>query len=359
MSNRPGAVYPIAESSVSGTDLARLLEQTEGARNSNDSGSTRPSYLTAGGLWSKAVTGGYDVMLYDGTNDIPVAGKTAAAPSDGKTYAMNNGAWVLTWSQTEADNKYALKSHTHTWAQVTGKPATYPPTIGTSAATAAAGNHNHNTVYYTKAEVDAAIATGGTTSIAWSAVTGKPATFPPVIGTTSAVAAAGNHTHSGYLPASGSASKTSGDLTFNTNVAVKFGGTRFYTSGSTSMRLDLSGMTFYIRSGSTTRYTFDLSGNFTASGNVTANSDRRLKDDLNRITGALDKACELTGYTYRRIDMDNARQAGVIAQEVQAVLPEAVREGEDGMLSVNALALVGLLVEAVNELKEKVDALTG
>lgn len=56
------------------------------------------------------------------------------------------------------------------WSEVTGKPATFPPTIGTTATTAKAGN----------------------AVTAWADVTGKPATFPPVIGTTSTTAKAGD-----------------------------------------------------------------------------------------------------------------------------------------------------------------------
>jgi hypothetical protein len=61
----------------------------------------------------------------------------------------------------------------------------------------------------------------------------------------------------------------------------------------------------------------------------------------------------LGGYTF---DKGNARHrsAGVIAQEVRAVLPEAVFEDESGTLSVDALALCGYLVEAVKELKAEV-----
>lgn len=62
------------------------------------------------------------------------------------------------------------------WADVTGKPSTFAPTIGTTATTAKAGNY----------------------APAWADVTGKPATFAPTIGTTAATAAAGNHTHSNY-----------------------------------------------------------------------------------------------------------------------------------------------------------------
>lgn len=94
------------------------------------------------------------------------------------------------------------------------------------------------------------------------------------------------------------------------------------------------------------------SGAFTASGNVTAFSDRRLKDNLEIIPDALDKVNQLNGYTYTRNDMDDDASAGVVAQEVQEVLPEAVKDGE--YLSVNDAAITGLLIEAIKELKAEV-----
>ena len=102
------------------------------------------------------------------------------------------------------------------------------------------------------------------------------------------------------------------------------------------------------------RFQVDGGGNFTASGNVTTYSDIRLKKDIRVIPDALAKVEQLSGVTYERID-SGERQTGLIAQEVQKVLPEAV-SGDD-MLSVAYGNLVGLLVEAIKELKAEVDEL--
>ena len=99
------------------------------------------------------------------------------------------------------------------------------------------------------------------------------------------------------------------------------------------------------------------SGSITASGNVTAYSDAKLKTDMVQIHDALDKVGSLTGYTYTRIDTGN-RETGLIAQDVQAVLPEAVVDN-DGTLSLAYGNLVGLLVEAIKELRAEVDELRG
>jgi hypothetical protein len=94
-------------------------------------------------------------------------------------------------------------------------------------------------------------------------------------------------------------------------------------------------------------------GQFTASNNVTAFSDARLKTDVEQITGALGKVRGMRGVTFRRID-DETRHAGVIAQEVQPHLPEVVYENEDGMLHVAYGNIVSVLIEAIKELEQRV-----
>lgn len=95
----------------------------------------------------------------------------------------------------------------------------------------------------------------------------------------------------------------------------------------------------------------EAGGNLTMVGNVTAYSDINLKKDLEVIPNALDKVSQLTGYTYTRKDTGR-RDTGLIAQDVLNVLPEAVIQGEH--LSLAYGNLVGLLVEAVKELRAEV-----
>ena len=99
----------------------------------------------------------------------------------------------------------------------------------------------------------------------------------------------------------------------------------------------------------------NLAGNFTATGNVTAFSDERLKENVQTIEGALDKVAQMRGvtYNYKSELNDGQRGTGVIAQEMQQVMPEAVEEGE--YLSVAYGNLVGVLIEAVKELKAELD----
>ena len=91
-------------------------------------------------------------------------------------------------------------------------------------------------------------------------------------------------------------------------------------------------------------------------GNVTAYSDERLKTNIQTINNALDKVMNLRGVTF---DKDGKEGLGVIAQEVQKVLPQVVLENNDEMktLSVAYGNIVGVLIEAVKELKAEVEEL--
>ena len=88
--------------------------------------------------------------------------------------------------------------------------------------------------------------------------------------------------------------------------------------------------------------------------NFVSSSDARLKSEVETIAGALAIVSALRGV---RFTMDGSRQIGVIAQEVEAVLPEVVRDNEAGQLSVAYGNITGLLIEAVKELTARVAAL--
>ena len=114
-----------------------------------------------------------------------------------------------------------------------------------------------------------------------------------------------------------------------------------------------------IRDNTTTRFTFArTTGDFTATGNVTAYSDITLKKNIELIPNALDKVLSLRGVTYNRTDIENEpKQSGVIAQEVEKVLPEVVDTNEEGIKSVAYGNMVGLLIEAIKEQQQQIDEL--
>jgi len=99
-----------------------------------------------------------------------------------------------------------------------------------------------------------------------------------------------------------------------------------------------------------------VGGNITATGNITAFSDRRLKSNIATIEDPLQKVMRLRGVTFMHDGLE-APGLGVIAQEVEEVFPELVTTHDNGMKSVAYGNLVGVLIEAVKELTEQVEAL--
>ena len=96
-----------------------------------------------------------------------------------------------------------------------------------------------------------------------------------------------------------------------------------------------------------------FTGDFTASGDVTAYSDDTLKTNVQVIDGALGRVEAIRGVTFDRIE-DGSTSTGVIAQELEAVLPEAVKTDETGLKHVAYGNITGLLIEAVKELSAQV-----
>jgi cytoskeletal protein CcmA (bactofilin family) len=109
----------------------------------------------------------------------------------------------------------------------------------------------------------------------------------------------------------------------------------------------------YISSGSfgintkNPQYDLQVIGQIQASRNILAFSDARLKDNIQPIQGSLDIIDAIGGYTYTRNDWNDLPGVGTIAQEVKAVLPDAVHSDEEGYLSVDYNAITAVLLEAV------------
>jgi hypothetical protein len=105
-------------------------------------------------------------------------------------------------------------------------------------------------------------------------------------------------------------------------------------------------------------YTLDVAGTIRATGDVIAYSDARVKDNINTIEAPLDLITKLRGVTYTRKDTDDkSRKVGVIAQEVLPILPEVVQKDTNGNYSVAYGNIVGVLIEAIKELKAEIDIL--
>jgi hypothetical protein len=179
-------------------------------------------------------------------------------------------------------------------------------------------------------------------------------------------------TDSKYLR-SNTADTASGDITFSGGagaVSIAAGSDIRFTSGnwtgdyagkiqyhSNHMYIQYNSNVYFRNSGGSNVANIDNSGNLGVSGQVTASSDVRLKKNITTIDNALDKVLNLRGveFDYKENDVHSI---GVIAQEVEEVLPDLVHtDEEDNFKSVAYGNLTAVLIEAVKELTAEVNTL--
>jgi len=177
-----------------------------------------------------------------------------------------------------------------------------------------------------------------------------------------------------FLRSDATDSKTSGNLDFNDNIKLRFGTSggesELYSNGSHTY-WELNGnKDLYITDEGTNRFLFDGSvGDFHADGDIigfsTSVSDERLKENIQVMKGALSKVEQINGVTFS-FKHNGKKSAGVIAQQIQSILPEAVSERplplitestEDLYKTVEYDMLHALLIEAVKELSAEVKEL--
>ena len=151
------------------------------------------------------------------------------------------------------------------------------------------------------------------------------------------------------------------DMRINSNTDVYTGNSNDYIHYDTDV-----GMRFYTNQAEDMRLTDG--GDLHVDGNIigysTTISDSRLKSNVKKIEYALDKVCKIGGYTFT-FNHDGKHGAGVIAQEIEEVLPSAVQntnlvfndESNVEFKTVQYDQLTGLLIEAIKELKEEIEEL--
>ena len=107
-----------------------------------------------------------------------------------------------------------------------------------------------------------------------------------------------------------------------------------------------------------------ITGAITATGDITAfYSDDRLKTKLGNIESALDKLKTLSGFIFepnelaQELGYEKKREVGVSAQQVEAILPEAIAPApiDPKYMAVKYERLIPLLIEAIKELDDKLE----
>ena len=111
-------------------------------------------------------------------------------------------------------------------------------------------------------------------------------------------------------------------------------------------------------------YELKVTGDIGATGDIVAyvSSDERLKNNVEVISNPIEKVQAVRGVTWEWNDLasEAAKQSpnlGVIAQEVEAVLPQLVHDRENGFKGVDYAKLTGLLIEAIKEQQKQIDEL--
>ena len=197
---------------------------------------------------------------------------------------------------------------------------------------------------------------------------------------TGAITAGGNLTRGGTVILDGSITDT-GDFTIDVvgDIILDAGGddVKFHDSGTLRGFVSMVNTDLTIQSSTQDRdiifkgddggsaitaLTLDMSGAGAATFNndVTAFSDKRLKTDISNIENGLDKVMQMQGVYYKRNDIEDAReQIGVLAQDMEAIMPEIVLTADDDMQtkSVDYGKLTSVLIEAIKELKIEIDEL--
>ena len=100
------------------------------------------------------------------------------------------------------------------------------------------------------------------------------------------------------------------------------------------------------------------SGNVVMQYGFTGASDERIKTNIKTIENALDKTLLLRGVEYKDIRIEPERKRiGLIAQEVELIIPEVVRTGDDGLKGIEYQNLVFLLIKAIKDQQKQINEL--
>jgi len=224
-------------------------------------------------------------------------------------------------------------------------------------------------LYFTNARARSAVSASG--SLSYNSSTGvfsytTPSTSGISEGTNLYYTDARARAAVSFTAGSGAYNSSTGVITIPTNTNQLTNGAGFITGYSETSTLDA-----VVARGATTSRAMStgaltVSGSITATGEITAYfSDERLKQDIAPIQGALDKVMAIGGYTYKANDLAHElgvsrydNQIGLLAQEVEAVMPELVTQSAlEGYKTIRYDKVVSVLVEAIKEQQAMIEEL--
>ena len=146
--------------------------------------------------------------------------------------------------------------------------------------------------------------------------------------------------------------------TWTTSGQYRQSGMYIYSNQAGGMTLNAEGAnSMYLSTNGTTAITISSAQNTTFAGTITENSSLRYKENVETIHNGLDKVLQMRGVTYNKKD-GGIKEVGVIAEEIYDVLPEVVLKNEEGEIdSVSYGRIVGVLIEAIKDLKKEIEDL--
>ena len=295
---------------------------------------------------TKLQVGGVDITstpdelnLLDGVTGLVKADFTKLAAVDTTASELNHVSGVTTGIQTQLDNKISLSDLSATDNGGDGS-FSYNNTTGEFSYTGPSAAEVRAHFDGTENRISV---TDGTVNIASTYIGQDSIT---TLGTIATGTWNGSVIASAYLDAD--TAHLSGTQTFTG--AKTFSDTTASTTKTTGAVIVTGGV--------------GISGALNVGGDVVAyaSSDERLKDNIKPIENAIDKVRQLRGVTWDWNDNADELQkslpnVGVIAQDVEKVLPQLVKDRDNGFKGVDYAKLTGLLIEAIKEQQVQIDEL--
>ena len=307
----------------------------------------------------------YYSNVFSALADLPSAstyhGMFAHVHATGKGYFAHGGAWIplanesLLGNASNWDTAYSWGNHASSgYLTSLGAAAGVTNTKISNWDTAYSWGDHSQAGYLTSASGTNLGGSRTTTQMIITSSTGSNVTFGPA---TTTLAGPMSASDKSKLDGIASGATNTAAPYYTSAISVGDGGLtqrNFTTTLKNKLDGIATGATSYSSNQATNTNSNVTFGSVYSSGNVTAYSDVSLKENINTISDALSKVTKLRGVSYDRKDTKQ-KGIGVIAQEIEKVLPEVVETTE--YKSVAYGNIVGVLIEAIKELKTEVDDL--